>query len=162
MGHILWISMSPESRMDAIKVGLKLHHCGHSNFTFHNSITVDTLTLCFIIHTSYDGTHSLDQHVSGIKNGHNKSWPRKTYDISCSALWTLNIYICVALLFLVHPTLNAGLVNPLRGATTPKKTIKINPFFVYFKHYFVSSLVSRICGKIFTMERVIKVSGLRK
>ena len=71
--------------------------------------------------TSYNRTHSLYQHISGIKYGHDESGPRKPYDISCATLRTFNINICVSLLLFVHPTLNAGLVDPFCRAPAPKK-----------------------------------------
>ena len=71
--------------------------------------------------TSYNRTHSLYQHISGIKYGHDESGPRKPYDISCPTLRTFNINICVSFLLFVYPTLNAGLVDPFCCTTAPKK-----------------------------------------
>ena len=74
--------------------------------------------------TSNNRTHSLYQHISGIKNGHNESGPGKPYDISCATLRTFNINICVSFLLFVYPTLNAGLVDPFCRAPAPKKQKK--------------------------------------
>ena len=97
--------------------------------------------------TSYNGTHSLYQHISGIKNGHNESGPGKPYDISCPTLRTFNINICVSFLLFVYPTLNAGLVDPFCRAPAPTNKIVINKSKSYTCLIF--------CGKLFWYDITI-------
>ena len=97
--------------------------------------------------TSYNRTHSLYQHISGIKNGHDESGPRKPYDISCATLRTFNINICVSFLLFVYPTLNAGLVDPFCRAPAPKNKIVINKSKSYTCLIF--------CGKLFWYDITI-------
>ena len=87
------------------------------------------------IFTSYNGTHSLYQHISGIKNGHDESGPGKPYDISCATLRTFNINICVSFLLFIHPTLNAGLVNPF-CCTTASENKNRQTWFNFQKLFF--------------------------
>ena len=97
--------------------------------------------------TSNNRTHSLYQHISGIKNGHNESGPGKPYDISCATLRTFNINICVSFLLFVYPTLNAGLVDPFCRAPAPTNKIVINKSKSYTCLIF--------CGKLFWYDITI-------